>query len=134
MTKFKIYIILLSSLLAGCVSMPEMRKMDQFEETSNAYEAAISWSDFESASLFLKTQETENVSALIEELKQFKVTSYTVKNFLPSQDKSQVLLIAEIKYFKLNRLIVKSMSYRQLWKYDAAEERWLLTSGLPDLK
>jgi hypothetical protein len=130
----KLIIVLLSSLMAGCVSVSEMRKMDKFEETSKAYEFAIRWSDFESASLFLKTEENANISDLLNELKQFKVTAYTIKNFLPSKDKSQVLLIAEISYFKLNRLIVKSMSDRQVWKYDTAQERWLLTSGLPDFK
>jgi hypothetical protein len=130
----KLIIILLLSLLAGCVSVSEMRKMDKFEETSEAYESAIRWSDFESASLFLKTEENANLSDLLNELKQFKVTAYTIKNFLPTKDKSQVLVIAEISYFKLNRLIVKSMSDRQIWKYDTAQERWLLTSGLPDFK
>ena len=130
----KLIIVLLLSLLAGCVSVSDMRKMDEFEETSKAYEFAIRWSDFESASLFLKTEDNTNISDLLNELKQFKVTAYTIKNFLPSKDKSQVLLIAEISYFELNRLIVKSISDRQIWKYDTAQERWLLTSGLPDFK
>ena len=130
----KLIIVLLLSLLASCVSVSEMRKMDKFEETSKAYEFAIRWSDFESASLFLKTEENATVSDLLNKLKQFKVTAYTIKNFLPSKDKSQVLLIAEISYFELNRLIVKSISDRQIWKYDTAQERWLLTSGLPDFK
>jgi hypothetical protein len=130
----KLIIVLLSSLLAGCVSVSEMRKMDKFEETSKAYEFAIRWSDFESASMFLKTEETANNSDLLNKLKQFKVTAYTIKNFLPSKDKSQVLLIAEISYFELNRLIVKSISDRQVWKYDTVQDRWLLTSGLPNLK
>ena len=108
--------------------------MDKFEETSKAYEFAIRWSDFESASMFLKTEETANNSDLLNKLKQFKVTAYTIKNFLPSKDKSQVLLIAEISYFELNRLIVKSISDRQVWKYDTGQDRWLLTSGLPNLK
>ena len=134
MTKSSVFIIMLASLMAGCVSVSEMRKMDKFEETSKAYEFAIRWSDFESASLFLKTEENATVSDLLNKLKQFKVTAYTIKNFLPSKDKSQVLLIAEISYFELNRLIVKSISDRQVWKYDTAQERWLLTSGLPDFK
>ena len=71
-------------------------------------------------------------SKKIEELKQFKVTSYTIKRFLPAKDKSQVLIIAEIKYFRITNLVVKSVSDRQLWKYDIAEKRWYLTSGLPD--
>jgi hypothetical protein len=134
MVNSKLIIVLLSSLLAGCASLSETRKMNEFEETSKAFESAISWSDFETAALFLPPRESENLAATIEELKQFKVTSYKVKNFLPSKDKSQVLLIAEISYFKLNQLVVKKITYRQLWKYDTAERRWHITTGLPDFK
>jgi hypothetical protein len=132
MVKPKLIIALLSLLPVCCASVSEMRKMEKFEETSMIYETAIRWSDFDNASTFLNPQESQNISAKIEELKQFKVTSYTIKRFLPAKDKSQVLIIAEIKYFRITNLVVKSVSDRQLWKYDIAEKRWYLTSGLPD--
>ncbi len=134
MAKSKLIIILLTLLLVSCASISAMRRMEKFEQTSQAYEDAIRWSDFETAGFFLKAQETENISAQLENLQQFKVASYTVRQFLPSKDQSQVLLIAEIQYFKVNGLILKKLSHRQLWEYDIAEERWCLTSGLPDLE
>jgi hypothetical protein len=134
MIKPKLLIVLLSLLPVCCVSVSEMRRMEKFEEASSIYENAIRWSDFETAGTFLNVHENPNISAKTEELKQFKVTSYTIKRFLPTRDKSQVLIIAEIKYFKLNSLVVKSISDRQLWKYDSAKERWFLTSGLPNFK
>jgi len=134
MAKSKLINILLPLLLVSCASISAMKRMEKFEQTSQAYEDAIRWSDFEAAGFFLKAQETENISAQLENLQQFKVASYTVRQFLPSKDQSQVLLIAEIQYFKVNGLILKKLSHRQLWEYDRAEERWFLTSGLPDFK
>ena len=84
MVKPKLIIALLSLLPVCCASVSEMRKMEKFEETSMIYETAIRWSDFDNASTFLNPQESQNISAKIEELKQFKVTSYTIKRFLPA--------------------------------------------------
>jgi hypothetical protein len=134
MAGLKFYIVLLSLLVVGCASVSEMKKMDKFEETSHAYELAIRWSDFEMASSFIKDQEDPDLAAQIEHLKQYQVTSYEVKRFLPSAEKSQVLVFADVQYFKRDSLIVKNYSHRQLWNFDPDKESWYLTSGLPDFK
>ena len=134
MINVKPYIILLSLLVVGCASVTDMKKMDKFEQTSHAYELAIRWSDFEMASSFIKDQEDPNLAAQIEHLNQFQVTSYEVKRFLPSEEKSQVLVFADVQYFKKSGLIVKNFSHRQLWTFDPDKGGWFLTSGLPDFK
>ena len=134
MARLLSYIILIALLLTGCSSVSEMRRIDQFEQIAHTYELAIRWSDFERASAFLENQENPALPAQIEHLKQFQITSYEVKQFLPSKDKSQVIVFANVQYFKKSGLIVKNYSHRQLWKYNPEKENWFLTSGLPDLK
>lgn len=134
MIRIPSYIVLISLLAAGCSSVSEMRRIDQFEQIAHTYELAIRWSDFESASAFLKDQEDPELPAQIEHLKQFQITAYEVKQFLPSKDKSQVIVFANVQYFKKSGLILKNYSHRQLWKYDQEKENWFLTSGLPKLK
>lgn len=134
MVKFKLIIIVFSILTVSCASVTEMKTMDKFEQNADSYELAIRWSDFDMASSFLKDQQDPEIASQIEHLKQFKVTSYTVKRFLPSADKSQVLIFADVQYFKKNGLIIKNFTHRQLWEYDKEKENWFLTSGLPDLK
>ena len=134
MAVLKFYIFLSVLLVAGCVSVSEIKRMDKFEQISDAYEFSIRWSDFEMASTFLKDQQDPDIGAQLENLKQFNVTAYTIKRFVPSADKSQVLIIADVQYFKKNGLIVKNYSHRQLWQYDEDKENWYLTSGLPELK
>jgi hypothetical protein len=134
MTNVKPYIFFLLLLVVGCASVADMKKMDKFEQTSHAYELAIRWSDFEMASAFIKDQEDPNLAAQIEHLKQYQVTSYEVKRFLPSAEKSQVLVFADVQYFRKDGLIVKNYSHRQLWTFDPEKEGWYLTSGLPDFK
>ncbi|MEE4261679.1 MAG: hypothetical protein V2I56_03250 [Desulfobacteraceae bacterium] len=134
MAGLKLYILLLAVLATGCASVTEMKQMDKFEQTSHAYELAIRWSDFDMASSFLKNQEDPELAAQIEHLKQYQVTAYEVKRFLPAADKSQVLIFADVQYFKRDGLIVKSYSHRQLWQFDEDKEGWYLTSGLPGFK
>ncbi len=134
MVKLKLIIIGFSILAVSCASVTEMKRMDKFEQNADGYELAIRWSDFDMASSFLKNQQDPDIASQIEHLKQFKVTSYTVKRFLPSADKSQVLIFAEVQYFKKSGLIVNNITHRQVWEYDQEKENWFLTSGLPDLK
>ena len=134
MVKLKLIIIVFSLLAVSCASVTEMKTMEKFEQNANSYELAIRWSDFDMASSFLKDQQDPEIASQIEHLKQFKVTAYTVKRFLPSADKSQVLIFAKIQYFNKNGLIVKDITHRQLWEYDKEKENWFLTSGLPDFK
>ena len=134
MVKLKSIILLFSILAVSCASVTEMKRMDKFEQAADTYELAIRWSDFDMASSFLKDQQDPEIASQIEHLKQFKVTSYTVKRFLPSADKSQVLIFARVQYFNKNGLIVKDITHRQLWEYDKEKENWFLTSGLPDFK
>jgi hypothetical protein len=134
MVKLKLIILGFSILAVSCASVNEMKTKDKFEQAADSYELAIRWSDFDMASSFLKNQQDPGVASQIENLKQFKVTSYTVKRFIPSADKSQVLIFAEVQYFKKNGLIINNITHRQLWEYDKEKESWFLTSGLPDLK
>jgi hypothetical protein len=134
MVKLKLFVILFAILAVSCTSVNEMKRMDKFEQITDAYELAIRWSDFDMASTFLKDQENPDIATQIENLKQYKVTSYTVKRYLPSADRSQILIIADVQFFKTNGLIVKNISHRQIWKYDKDNKNWFLASGLPDLK
>jgi hypothetical protein len=123
-----------SLLAVSCATVTEMKTMDKFEQSADSYELAIRWSDFDMASSFLKDQQDPEIASQVEHLKQFKVTAYTVKRFLPSADKSQVLIFADVQYFKKNSLVIKNITHRQLWEYDKEKESWFLTSGLPDFK
>ncbi len=134
MANLKLHIVLLSLLVAGCASVTEMHRIDKFKQTTEAYELAIRWSDFEMASTYLKDQKDPQVATQIENLKQFKVTAYTVKRYIPSKDKTQVIMIADVQFFKLNGLILKNIIHRQFWELDKDKQSWVLTSGLPDLK
>ena len=134
MAALKSYIVLLILLVAGCASVDQLSKMDKLGQTTDAYENSIRWSDWDMGASFIKDKMDPEIGPQIENLKQFSVTAYTVKTFVPSDDKSKVLIVADVQYFKKNGLILKNYSHRQLWEYDEEKETWYLSSGLPKLE
>jgi hypothetical protein len=134
MTKSKWVILFWAVLLVGCATYSEIRQMDKFEETAEAYKKAITWSEFDVASSFIRAKDGEEDSLNLEPFKAFKVASYDLKRAIPSADKTRVIQIVEISYFRIRTLVLKSLSDRQVWEYDDAKGHWFLKSGLPNFK
>jgi len=118
---------------AGCATIKEKTRMADFEEISKAYEQVMLDSDFETAHGFTDpyiVREAADLTAY----EDFKIVEYQVKKGQVSDDKIQVNQIAEVKYYRIDSLVVRTMRYEQLWKYDEVKKTWLLQTGLPEFK
>ncbi|MFZ0133084.1 MAG: hypothetical protein WAK95_11115 [Desulfobacterales bacterium] len=118
-------------LLAGCAAYTEMKKQDDFSETSRSYEKMIFWSNFDTADSFRDPQDKEAHPLDIEDLKKVKVTGYSVKKVTVSEDQSEVRQVVEIGYYRIDEVKVKTMRDQQVWVYNPTLARWYLHSGLP---
>ncbi|MFC1813701.1 hypothetical protein ACFL03_13535 [Thermodesulfobacteriota bacterium] len=125
---------LLALLVFGCASLELSKQMKKFDLTSENYATAIKWSDFEAAYYSSKDAQIESKPPDLSKLKLVKVTSYEVRQFIVSEDKSQVRQIVEINYYKLNYNVVRTILDHQLWEYDPEGKIWYLRSELPDFK
>ena len=134
MKNIKPAICLLALMVFGCASLRLSKQMERFDMMSRSYADAIEWSDFEAARFFIKDAQPENPPLDFRKLQLVKVTSYEVRQLVISEDKSQVRQIVEVKYYKLNDNVVKTIIDNQLWEYDPAGESWYLQSGLPDFQ
>jgi len=99
-----------------------------------SFKDSIRWSDFETANQLRKDALTESNPPDFKKLKNVRVTSYEVKQIIPMDNKSKVRQIVEINYYKTDNMIEKTLTYDQLWEYDAKNENWSLKSRLPDFK
>lgn len=129
-----IVITLMIGTTAGCSSMPVMDRMEAFEEASRAYGEAISWSEYDIAAAFLKTDNEDKVAAEIEHLKNFKVTAYEPRLMTVLEKEDHIRQVVRISYFKNDHLIVKSVRDDQLWEYNPPMRTWFLLSGFPKLE
>ena len=121
-------------LISACGSLTEFRRLEKLDETIRAYEQAIRWSEFDYAMIFLKPSEREKNPPDESFYKRIKVTHYKIKKTALSEDETRLVQIAEISYYKIDNMTVKSLSDHQLWEWDAQDKRWYLNSGLPDFQ
>lgn len=122
------------STIGGCASIADMNRMEDFDETIRSYEKMIFWSEFNAA---LAYKEPDNNGAKppdMASLKKVRVTSYKVRRFRVSEDKSQVQQLVEIDYYRMDNVTVKTIIDQQLWVYDNDAKRWYIRSELPDFK
>ena len=118
---------------AGCATIKEETRMSDFEKVSKSYEQVMLDSDFEAAQGFTDpyaVREAVDLTAY----EDFKIVEYQVKKGRVSDDKIKVNQVAEVKYYRIDSLVVRTIRYEQLWKYDEVKKTWLLQTGLPVFK
>ena len=118
---------------AGCATIKEKTRMSDFEKVSHAYEKVMLDSDFETARGFTDPYAVREAADLTA-YEDFKIVEYQVKNGQMSDDKIKINQIAEVKYYRIDSLVVRTIRYEQLWKYDEVKKTWLLQTGLPEFK
>jgi hypothetical protein len=126
--------IIIVLMVSGCGTLTKYRKMEQLSETTEAYEQAIRWSEFDFAMVFLKPSERKKNPPDESFYKRIKVTEYKMKKNALSEDETQAIQIVEISYYKIDNVVVKSILDHQVWEWDTKENRWYLKSGFPAFK
>lgn len=134
MDKFKCTVCVLVLLIVGCAGIETRKQMTLFDETSRAYGRAIRWGDYEEAFAFKRSANNDDNLPDFEEYRQVRVTSYKIKKTRIAEDFSKVLQIVDIQYYRMSNVTVKNYIDRQKWEYNEEEERWYLTSELPDFE
>lgn len=128
---FKFFILswVLTSLTSCSITPDEMEMLDK---SLSSYERAIRWGDFTVAKSFHKG---DPVLHPIERrrLKLYRVTDYTVlSNVTP--DLNNAHLLVEIKYYKNDRPVIKTLTIKQDWKRDEKTGIWYVDSKFPDFR
>ncbi|HET9699298.1 MAG TPA: hypothetical protein VFP70_00100 [Burkholderiales bacterium] len=119
------------AVLAGCGATVERGgRVDQFDKVIRAYETAIRWSDFDRAAGVAGLAPEQREAA--QKLSRVKVISYEVISAEVSPDTVQVRQSVQIEYTVEGSVKLRRIVDRQGWRFDEAQGRWVLVSGLPD--
>ena len=125
--------LLLPLLLAACATKQHAR--DLLQVALYDYHSAIRWGNFAGALDFLDPEllKRKPVSALdLQRYDQIQVTGYSVQGGgAPDQGHHQQ--VVEIRYINRHTQAERVLIDRQVWRYDAEQRRWWLTTGLPDI-
>ena len=121
-------------LAVGCAATDQRTR--SLQETLDAYEKLIRWGDFGAAMIFLhpdhmpKAREAE---LIMERFEQVQINGYTVVSQSPAADENTFLQTAEVSFANRHNMVVRSIDDHQVWRWNVDRERWMLTSGLPDI-
>ena len=134
MGKIKFMVCVLVLLIVACAGIETRKQMTLFDETSRAYGRAIRWGEYEEAFAFKRLAGQDEDLPDFSDYRQIRVTAYKVKKTRISEDFSKVLQLVDIQYYRMSNVTVKNLIDRQQWEYSEEEDRWYLTSELPDFE
>jgi len=127
----RLLLFLVVPLFFSCASLAEKVRLSQFDTTFEVYDITLRRSQFHAVQDFIDpAYRGEDVA--FETYKNIKVVNFMVTHVNISEDYLTVDQVVQLQYFLLDRNILKTIEYRQTWRFDEQKERWLLHTPLPD--
>ena len=129
-----ILILGLTVLLTAC---PKTKEDQDLSDTLLQYDTVIRWAQWDAAVDFVAPDYLEEhpVTRLdLDRLRLFRVTQYSVRSAIPTDNEKgkSLIQVVEIKMFNKNQARERVVIDEQIWKYNEETGRWQLHSGLPD--
>lgn len=128
---FKLILLftVLSSMISCSLSPDAMQTLDS---SVRSYERAIRWGGFSRAKSFHKNSPT--LSDLDRRrLKFYRVTGYNVLQH-NTPDPHNSFLVVEVKYYKNEMPVIKTMTVKQHWKREKESTIWYLDTPFPKFR
>jgi hypothetical protein len=130
---YKLLIIIsLVSLLTACQTLGERKRAQSLQDTLRSYEASIRWTSGQQAARFQAPDSASNKA--LPEVKNIKVTSYEVVQGPSMLGENRAVQVAIIQYVFQDSQVVKEIADQQVWLYDEEDEKWYLSSQVPEFK
>jgi hypothetical protein len=118
--------------ISGCAIVERDQRAVALQAATNGYQAAIRWGYHETAIGFLAPERRQDPS-LTSVFENIRITGYDVLQPPVIQGDDTAIQIVRIDYLNEDTQVVKSLTDRQLWRWDDRQGIWSLASGLPPL-
>jgi hypothetical protein len=129
----QIALLLLTSTFLYACSTIEMRERETtFAEATHVYSKAVRWSDFQDAEQMRRLDEKHTARPLPAD--DIRITSYKTISIQPSADGNEMALTVRITYYHNDTLTLKDVTDQQVWKYNADDKYWYITTPLPEFR
>ena len=135
MVKFMVKYVFLMLLMMGCAGLEiEKDNWQKFDQTSKAYLLSYRWGDYDLVNGFRKPPNTNEQAPQDQDFTDLRITSYTVKQTVMSEDQKVVIQIVDFEYYRTRDVTLRTLTDRQRWEYDEEKGRWYLTSDMPSFE
>ncbi|NEX21568.1 hypothetical protein G3480_14825 [Thiorhodococcus mannitoliphagus] len=123
--------LLVTGMLSGCGSIKKDKMAVTLQNATNGYQSALRWGYFENAFGFVDPEKRKN-RELPANLEGIRLTGYdVVQSPIAKKDSNTAMQLVKIEYLHEDKQVVKTLTDRQIWRYDEEEKKWWLESGLP---
>ena len=129
MFRFLCYISLVPFVFS-CAGLSERVRLSKFDQTTEAYVTALKRSQYGPAQSFIAPS-FRNEEIDFETYKNVKIVDFGVVHVTISDDRFRVEQDVVLQYFLLDRNIVKTRKYKQVWYFDEEKGNWFLHTPLP---
>ena len=127
--KLTLVFFIFTSLFSCSITPDELEMLDK---SVRSYERAIRWGDFILAKSFHKTNPTLH-SIERRRLKLYKISGYTLLNH-ETPDLQNAYSLVEIKYYKNDRPVIKTLTVKQHWKREKNSKIWYIDTPFPNFR
>ena len=116
----------------GCGALETHQKTSAFQEGVRSYGKLLRWGHYEEAAGFRSPRAGSPAELDLDFLKGIRITSYDVvsKQISPGQMEARVTV--SIDYYHDSMSTIHTITDRQLWWFDEAQDRWSLDGELPN--
>ena len=125
-------LVLLVMTLGACTSLDDKKRDASFETAIYQYVQAMRWSDFSAANRLRKPDSV--AIPPVQAGEQIRVTACETVQVNASSDASEAAVAMKITYYQDDGMTLKTLIDQQLWKYDATQQAWYITSPPPVFK
>lgn len=132
---YRWHLLLLTTffIVNGCTTINRSIRLAKFDDISKTYEHLILDSDFAATQGF-NSPEINRLDTDLAAYDGIEVVEYKVLNGHVTSDNNDVYQTAEMKYYRTDTLVVHTIKFEQLWRYNDEKKTWLLQTALPVLK
>lgn len=123
-----VLMLLSGALLWACAASPDRKVV--LDDTLRAYHKTLRWGEIASATRFQREPD-EGVDR--NAFRGLRVTGYQVLN-RRMEDEDTLTQTVEVRYFREDEAVERTVTDSQRWVYDEERERWLLESPLVEFK
>lgn len=123
-------------LLCSCAYARQANIREEFDKSMKGYNKMLRWRDIENAGMTYMDPELRD--AFMESAERIRkrgvtITDYRILTFECKPEKKSAEVVAEFDYYALPSNRIKTLTYRQKWRYLDTEEKkgWQLESALP---
>jgi hypothetical protein len=133
-------------LLAGCGTVEKDKRALGLQAATSGYQSSLRWGYFETAYGYVHPDQRKGKD-LPEMYKNLRLTGYDVvqpplvtgeeprtAKGKGRKEPTEATQVVAIEYLHEDRQVIKTLTDRQIWRYDPKLESWWLDSGLPKFK